>query len=193
MEAIEGQAAKVPTWSDELYLEGHRGTLTSQGWIKRANRKAEIALHDAEFLAAATGTAIDLREAWERLCLNQFHDILPGTSVPSVFADSRKDYAFIAEETDAALAACILPGEGRSVASTIPFANTRVVALARGRRGAPRHTKDGAIALMTLTPYSVTPLAPEPPKTPVTVRDDGTGVVMQKRASAPRIRRPGPG
>lgn len=46
-EAMERSARHVPDWNTELYLEGHRGVLTSQGWIKRANRKAEAALHEA--------------------------------------------------------------------------------------------------------------------------------------------------
>ncbi|MEM1364398.1 MAG: alpha-mannosidase, partial [Pseudomonadota bacterium] len=45
LESIEATAAVLPVWKGEHYFEGHRGTLTSQGWIKRANRKAEWALH----------------------------------------------------------------------------------------------------------------------------------------------------
>ncbi len=180
MEAIEDQAALVPTWSDELYLEGHRGTLTSQGWIKRANRRAEIALHDAEFLLAATGTPAPhaLREAWEKLCLNQFHDILPGTSVPSVFADSCDDYVRIARITDDAILACEDPTGTQLAVNTAPHGGKRLVELPRMMDGA-QETETGAIALMHLAPYSLTPLAPSPPEAPVDIRDDGTGVILQ--------------
>ncbi|MEM7710413.1 MAG: glycoside hydrolase family 38 C-terminal domain-containing protein [Pseudomonadota bacterium] len=179
MEAIEGQAATVPTWSDELYLEGHRGTLTSQGWIKRANRLAEIALSEAEFLTVATGAPkSDLTRAWELLCLNQFHDILPGTSVPSVFRDARTDYVEIEKITDRARAACALPGDGTSVVNATGHGGRRLIALRHSEEGA-QATEDGAVALMDLPPHSLTPLAPTAPRAPVEIRDDGTGVVLQ--------------
>jgi alpha-mannosidase len=47
-ETLEQTAQGLPVWQGEFYLEGHRGVLTSQAWIKRANRKAEVLLHDAE-------------------------------------------------------------------------------------------------------------------------------------------------
>lgn len=104
MEAIEGQAGALPIWNDELYLEGHRGVLTSQGWIKRANRKAEALLHEVEALmvmAAPSGASQAdreiLRDAWRLLCLNQFHDILTGSAVPQVFKDAREDYKRLEE------------------------------------------------------------------------------------------------
>ncbi|WP_425039906.1 alpha-mannosidase [Primorskyibacter sp. S187A] len=96
-EKIEESGAALPLWSGELYLEGHRGVLTSQAWIKRANRRAEIALHKVEALAALARlagdeVALDLGRAWELLCLNQFHDILTGTSISQVFNDARADF-----------------------------------------------------------------------------------------------------
>ncbi|HEX6293473.1 MAG TPA: alpha-mannosidase [Herpetosiphonaceae bacterium] len=100
---IAGQ--DVPVWDGELYLEYHRGTYTSQAHIKRANRKAEVLYHDAEWLSAVadvlTGQGLypaeTLREGWERLLLNQFHDILPGSSIRQVYEDSRADFAQINE------------------------------------------------------------------------------------------------
>ncbi|MGR3433928.1 MAG: glycoside hydrolase family 38 N-terminal domain-containing protein, partial [Shimia sp.] len=101
-EAIEDKGEKLHTWADELYLEGHRGVLTSQGWIKRANRRAEHLLHEVEYLAARAvldGRAglprAALTKAWELLCQAQFHDILPGTSVTEVFEDAAVDCARI--------------------------------------------------------------------------------------------------
>jgi alpha-mannosidase len=99
----------VPVWDGELYLELHRGTYTSQAQNKRANRKAEILYHDAEWLAALAGiylgeqASIDLSEGWEMLLLNQFHDILPGSSIRQVYEDSAKDYERITEIGAAAL------------------------------------------------------------------------------------------
>ena len=100
---LETQAGeRLPVWNGELYLEYHRGTYTSQARTKRANRQCEFLLHDAEFLAAwaaqATGYAYphaELTRAWELLCLNQFHDILPGSSIGQVYKDSARDHEAI--------------------------------------------------------------------------------------------------
>ncbi len=91
---------RLPTWNGELYLELHRGTYTTQSHNKRANRKSEFHLHDAEFLASLALTAdptyeypvAALRKAWELVCLNQFHDIIPGSSIRQVYIDSRIQY-----------------------------------------------------------------------------------------------------
>jgi alpha-mannosidase len=95
----------LPTWNGELYLEYHRGTYTTQSRNKRANRKSEFLLHDAEFLAALAAQldgqysypTESLRHAWELVCLNQFHDIIPGSSINAVYVDSQKQYGEIAE------------------------------------------------------------------------------------------------
>ncbi|MFF2480325.1 alpha-mannosidase [Paenibacillus sp. NPDC058071] len=84
--------SKLPVYAGELYFEGHRGTLTQMAQIKRNNRKAEIALHDLELLEAVAAAAGDYNpdiaaekaELEELLLINQFHDILPGTSIPEV-------------------------------------------------------------------------------------------------------------
>jgi alpha-mannosidase len=100
--ALEAESGdRLPVWNGELYLEFHRGTYTSQSRNKRANRKAEFRLHDAEFLAstaslldpAYTYPHDDLRRAWELVCLNQFHDIIPGSSINAVYVDSQVQYA----------------------------------------------------------------------------------------------------
>jgi alpha-mannosidase len=92
---------RLPIWNGELYLELHRGTYTSQSRNKRANRKSEFALHDAEFLAAAASVLKadyaypreELNRDWLFVCLNQFHDILPGSSVEQVYTESQEQYA----------------------------------------------------------------------------------------------------
>jgi alpha-mannosidase len=106
-ETLEAKSEGLPVWRGEFYLEGHRGVLTGQAWIKRANRKAEVLLHDTELamsLAMLAGQAPDdLTDAWRRLCTIQFHDILTGTSVPEVFDDARADFDLIQARVDGAL------------------------------------------------------------------------------------------
>ncbi len=103
LEASTGD--RLPTWSGELYFELHRGTYTSQSRNKRANRRSEFLLHDAEFLAT-WATLLDpdyqypvdaLHEVWKLLCLNQFHDIIPGSSITAVYVESLQQYRQIQE------------------------------------------------------------------------------------------------
>ena len=92
----------LPVWKDELYLEYHRGTYTTQARTKYNNRKSEILLVDAEKISTlanlyrpALYPKHHLAEAWEKVMFNQFHDILPGSSIRSVYQDSEEDYARI--------------------------------------------------------------------------------------------------
>ena len=88
-----------PRWVGELYLEYHRGTLTSVAKNKQNNRRAEQALHVLELLGVmARRQGVDypheeLEKLWEVVLLNQFHDILPGTSIGPVYDDSDSEYA----------------------------------------------------------------------------------------------------
>ena len=109
-ETLEAQdGGQLPTWNGELYLELHRGTYTTQSRSKRANRKSEFALHDAEFLAAAAalrnGECVypheELNRDWQLVCLNQFHDILPGSSVEQVYAESQAQYTEVQQSAHA--------------------------------------------------------------------------------------------
>jgi alpha-mannosidase len=93
-------AADIPVWKDELYLEYHRGTYTTQGKIKKNNRQCEALLSSAEKIASAVSlTAADnsypqeeLEAAWKIVLINQFHDILPGSSITPVYRDALEDY-----------------------------------------------------------------------------------------------------
>jgi len=90
MVGVRDELPDLPRWVGELYLELHRGTLTSIAAIKRLNRKCEFALRDAELaatIASLRGTAYpraQMLDTWKRLLLNQFHDILPGSSIAEV-------------------------------------------------------------------------------------------------------------
>jgi len=88
----------IPVWRDELYLEYHRGTFTTQAKIKKGNREAEALLASTEKLASITGMmgntypAAELEEAWKTVLTNQFHDILPGSSITPVYQDALEAY-----------------------------------------------------------------------------------------------------
>ncbi|MEW5859968.1 MAG: alpha-mannosidase [Cyanobacteriota bacterium] len=84
-----------PIWDDELYLEFHRGCYTTHADQKRFQRRSEGLLYQAELFASlasiSTGAAYpqqQLESAWKKVLFNQFHDILPGSSIPQVFVDA---------------------------------------------------------------------------------------------------------
>lgn len=92
----------VPVWNGELYLEFHRGTYTSIAKNKRNNRKSEFLFQDAELLGVSANALLNepfpkakLREGWEDILTNQFHDIIPGSSIKEVYDQSDADYAKI--------------------------------------------------------------------------------------------------
>ena len=190
---------KLPTWNGELYLEIHRGTYTTQSRNKRANRKSEFLLHDAEYLATLAGLVDDayeypaqaLRKAWELVCLNQFHDIIPGSSITPVYVESLEQYAEVAAigagVRDAALATLATKAGGDVlVANPMSFAR-HDLALWDGSVAEGKHlvTVDGVavatqpveegtlIGAGTLAPYSITSLmladgAPSPVESSLT-------------------------
>jgi alpha-mannosidase len=100
-ETIKNTDQYVHTWDGELYLEYHRGTYTSQAYNKRMNRKLELLYRESEWLhvllAAESGDfsqypAQKLLEGWKIILRNQFHDIIPGSSIREVYEDSRVEY-----------------------------------------------------------------------------------------------------
>ncbi len=90
---------RLPTWVGELYLEYHRGTYTSQAHIKKANRRAELFYREVELLNAwaslygMPSRQAELNQGWRLVLLNQFHDVLPGSSIREVYDEAERVYA----------------------------------------------------------------------------------------------------
>jgi alpha-mannosidase len=90
---------RLPTWVGELYLEYHRGTYTSQAHIKQANRRTELFYREVELLNAwaslygMTSRQAELNQGWRLVLLNQFHDVLPGSSIREVYDEAEQVYA----------------------------------------------------------------------------------------------------
>jgi alpha-mannosidase len=135
---LENDARDLRTVVGELYFEYHRGTYTSQAALKRGNRRCETALHGAEALCAVAARLrgalyprAELAEAWRVLLVNQFHDILPGSSIAEVNERARADLGAVEERADAlasgALAALGADGSTPVVVNTTPFARREVV------------------------------------------------------------------
>lgn len=88
----------LPVWNDELYLEYHQGTYTTQAKMKQYNRSNEVLLTDAEkfsSIAALSGRPYNsqaLEDGWKKLLFTQFHDILPGSSIREVYIDAAETH-----------------------------------------------------------------------------------------------------
>ncbi|MDB5082049.1 MAG: alpha-mannosidase [Chloroflexi bacterium] len=149
------EAEDLPGFYGELYLEYHQGTYTSQGWLKQANRQNEFLLREAEIYsswAALPGNPASeprLAEAWERLLLNQFHDILPGSSIGAVYEDSRRDQDFIRqtalEITGQALQQLVrnIPGQGWVIFNPLSWERVGPILL-EGLDNLPTNLKESA-------------------------------------------------
>ncbi|HVM16834.1 MAG TPA: glycoside hydrolase family 38 C-terminal domain-containing protein [Gaiellaceae bacterium] len=141
--ALEAEEAERPVVVGELYFEYHRGTYTTQGRTKRGNRRCEQALHDAEFLACLRGgeyPRAELDRLWKLLLLNQFHDILPGSSIREVHAESERDLAEVEAGADA-LCRAALGADGGVPVNTV---------------GVPRREvaeRDGRLVVVEAPPY----------------------------------------
>lgn len=110
-EAIEN-SHDLCTWTGELYFELHRGTYTSQAANKRSNRECEFLMRDAEWLASFCDNPegyprATLEKAWKLILLNQFHDIIPGSSVKEVYEDSAIDYDEVRKMGGAVIDQCL--------------------------------------------------------------------------------------
>jgi alpha-mannosidase len=165
---------EVQTWSGELYLEYHRGTLTSQALVKKQNRQLEQQLRAVEFLwsclPAGQYPARDLDDIWKKVLINQFHDILPGSSINLVYQTTHAEYNWALEQSARLLAgganALFRVDENRLVLMNVlhyPF--TGAVTLPenwQGCRVTDEHgnelpvqsEKEITVALVAVAPYS---------------------------------------
>ena len=108
---------ELQTWDGELYLEMHRGTFTTKSEMKRANRRLEYKLRDAEMLSVLRGedNRQAITSAYKKLLINQFHDILPGSHIHPVYEDAMKDYSDIEKCVDGII------GTGSKYFNTLNF------------------------------------------------------------------------
>lgn len=98
-EEAEKTQDNLPVWNDEMYYEFHRGTYTSQAHTKKNNRKGEFLLRRTEMACAMASVLLGkeyparaLGNIWKKILTNQFHDILPGSSIHQVYVDCEEIY-----------------------------------------------------------------------------------------------------
>lgn len=142
--AAQEEYPNAPVWSGELYLEIHRATYTSQAKTKQGNRRSEHLLREAELWSAAAVVAgkldaypyEELDRIWKAVLLNQFHDILPGSSIAWVHREAEATYAKLAEELEAIIAtaqqALAGSGDAQIVFNAAPHTRSGVAGLGAG-------------------------------------------------------------
>lgn len=102
-QGLEGVTDRLPKWYGDLYLEYHRGTYTTQARNKMLNRKMELLYREAEIWRSLANViegnsdgsdtaSCSLEEGWKLILLNQFHDIIPGSSITEVYETSTSEY-----------------------------------------------------------------------------------------------------
>ena len=148
---IERQGVPAARYVGELYYQGHRGTYTTQARTKRGNRKSEAALREAEMWAVAaqavTGfafpaeeTRAKLAELWRATLTNQFHDILPGSSIRRVYEEAEAAYdrviAGAGEIAASATRALARKGRGLTVFNSLNWPRAALVPLPKAWKSA---------------------------------------------------------
>ena len=127
--------ADVPVWDGELYFETHRGTLTSQARTKVGNRRCERLLREAELWWATAShgampveVAAELEALWKDVLLQQFHDIIPGSSITWVHDDAEAAHQRVAARLEELIEEALQRiASGASVANAAGRARSEVI------------------------------------------------------------------
>ena len=144
----------LATWDGELYLEMHRGTFTTKSLMKRANRKLEFKLREAEMISTLRHLKgeeypyEELRELYKKLLINQFHDILPGSHITPVFRDAMADYEDIDRRLDKII------GTGEKYFNSLNFKREHLTFIEDEEGRSVRFGKKGNWIIPNLAPLS---------------------------------------
>jgi len=147
-EERELRRRELPVYVGELYYQAHRGTYTTQARTKRGNRLCELALREAELWGGVAGVlkgyrypAAELEGLWKDVLLNQFHDIIPGSSIERVYREAEALHASVLKRVGVlqakARASLVARRQGAvTVFNSLSWRRTALVQLPRGWRGA---------------------------------------------------------
>jgi len=162
---LEKDITDRPLQIGELYFEYHRGTYTSQALVKKNNRKSEFLLHDLEFLAAVSENDYprdEINKLWEIVLLNQFHDILPGSSITQVYEDSKQQFEEVFKQGEALVDRAV--ASGKNWINTIGVSRDEII------------EQDGALQRVTAQPFAACAFAV--PSDTATIEQSGDRFVL---------------
>ncbi|HEY5671703.1 MAG TPA: alpha-mannosidase [Anaerolineales bacterium] len=177
----------------ELYFELHRGTYTSQARNKKYNRQSELLLRDVEILSCLAMVTRDhpypvpaLQKLWEVVLTNQFHDIIPGSSIGEVYQDSTQDYKFVLQKAgelrDVALKALSPepPSANKvTIFNTLSFPRTEVVELPEGIPGTQTTNTGRHLGIVTAPALGYAVQTPGNSNQPVAIIKTAGGFVIE--------------
>jgi alpha-mannosidase len=195
-DAAEADLPNAAVWFGEMYLEFHRGVLTSQARTKQGNRRSERMLREAELWATTASVRAgaeyphnELESAWETVLLLQFHDVLPGSSIAWVYQDAEAEYQRVESLLESIITgslAAIVATEGAVASGQTLVANASPFT----RRGVAGHSvghpdvETGAVLHTAETSGAVT-IANE--FVSVRIADDGTVASIVDHASGREV------
>ncbi|MBF0787401.1 MULTISPECIES: alpha-mannosidase [unclassified Streptococcus] len=135
-ETFKQTSQYIHTWDGELYLEYHRGTYTSQAFVKKMNRQCELFLRRLEYLFSlldmkgyANYPQKELYTLWETVLRNQFHDIIPGSSIREVYQDYRLEMGQVVERCHRLLSGVRMSSSAMTVCNTSTWERTSILEL----------------------------------------------------------------
>ncbi|CAF2014120.1 unnamed protein product [Rotaria magnacalcarata] len=196
---LETEQHNMMRWVGELFLELHNGTYTSQAYMKQLNRLAEFRLRDAEFMlssavatkGAAAGSLLSdsmatLEVAWKKVLLNQFHDVLPGSGIETIYSDAKKlfDEAIVAADGVLLHASEVLFGASsdntQTVMNTLQWPRREVLELTSATKsnklGKSQMSRASQYALVDAPVFGYNEIVSQTPLVPVTVVAETDGL-----------------
>ncbi len=177
----------VNEWRGELYLETHRGTLTSHSRMKLLHRRAEIALREGELWSALAGIYDGARfsELWKTLLKDQFHDVLPGSAIREVYQQvvyPELEKIINESYSVAESAARKIAGEGEAllVFNSLPWDRVDYVVVKEPIEGGQR-IDEGYLVRVRAPSVGYTQLKAIQPEVPATVSETNDGYVLENK------------
>ncbi|MEM1507645.1 MAG: glycoside hydrolase family 38 C-terminal domain-containing protein [Candidatus Bathyarchaeia archaeon] len=147
VETLRKHLDKLPTWSGELYVEVHRGTYTTNLPVKEYMARAETAIKEYEFIASIAEilklsryNGEEIYELWKLILFNQFHDVIPGSSIKEVYDDALNDLLKVMESSSKAFTETAKnitsrsrsTSRGAAIFNVLPWRRRGIVKINRG-------------------------------------------------------------
>jgi alpha-mannosidase len=183
-------------WRGELYLEDHRGVFTSHSKMKLLNRRAELSLREAETWATFAGTydKEKFSRLWKTLLKNQFHDVLPGSSIREVYSEVYPELEKVISEAEriSGEAMSKIAGEGRTklVFNSLPWEREDYVIIGEEVDGSQK-VPEGFLLKARAPPVGYAPLTAIPATSRVKIFEEDDSYLVENRFFTIRISKTG--